>query len=112
MVFFLLAGAGYAYYKYQQDAAAIPYPLDPDIDLDGKMCIDFLPVELRSALISNAVTTITFYKGDYRNMRGQLEHQVKEILATNPWLAGWCVMRERLLVLFAKNLPNIFNIYA
>jgi hypothetical protein len=92
MVLFLLAGAGYAYYKYQQDAAATKiYPLDEDLDLDGKICIDFLPAELTSVLISNSVTTITFCKGDYRNMRGLLQHQVQEILAANPWLAGRCV---------------------
>jgi hypothetical protein len=96
MAFILLAGAGYAYYKNQQQgtASANPYPLDPDIDLDGKTCIDFLPMELRSALLSNSVTTITFYKGDYRKVRGQVEHQVQGILTANPWLAGWCV-RER-----------------
>ena len=92
MVFFLLAGAGYAYYKYQQDAATVKeYPLDPDVDLEGKTGIDFLPLELRSPLISNAVTTISFYKGDYRTIKDKLEQRVQEIVQANPWLGGWCV---------------------
>lgn len=89
MVFFILAGAGYAYYKHRERSAPKLYPLDPDVDLEGKSAIDFLPLELRSPLISNSVTTITFYKGDYRVVKDRLEQRVHEILQANPWLGGW-----------------------
>jgi hypothetical protein len=90
MAFILLAGAGYAYYKSQQDAAAAKeYPLE--VDLEGKTAIEFLPLELQSPLISKSVTTITFYKGDYRKIKDQLEQRVQDILQANPWLGGWCV---------------------
>ena len=97
MVFFvLLAGAGYAY--YQQQTKGDEYPLDPSVNLENKQAIDFLPLELRSGLFSNATTTITFYKGDYREIRERLEGRVQEILQANPWLGGWCVLQKKKLV--------------
>ncbi|KAG7343352.1 hypothetical protein IV203_021297 [Nitzschia inconspicua] len=89
MALILLAGAGYAYYKSQGNVSPEEYPLDSAICLEGKVAVDFLPLELRSPLLSNAVTTITFYKGDYRAIKEPLEQRVQEILSANPWLSGW-----------------------
>jgi hypothetical protein len=92
MAFVLLAGAGYAYYQKKQAENA--YPLDPSVNLEGKQTVEFLPMELRagSLMSQNATTTITFYKGDYRTVQERMEQRVQEILQSNPWLGGWCVV--------------------
>jgi hypothetical protein len=97
MALIFLAGAGYAWYTSTQDGSSQQtpkYPLDPDLNLDDKESIDFWPLELRSSLLSNAHTTITFYNGDYRKIVNTVEQRVKEILAVNPWLGGWYVPKK------------------
>jgi hypothetical protein len=81
----LAGGAGYAYYKARTGG----YPLDPSINLDHKESIEFLPHELKSGVMSNAISTVTFYKGDYRKVSERLEKRVEEIVKANPFLGGW-----------------------
>ena len=109
MALILLAGAGYAWYQAsQQSDAKNIYPLDPSLETlfaqetNPMSSVGFLPREFKSGLMSNAITTVTFCKGDYRTIRHALEIRVQEILIANPWLGGWyvalCPIREQMLV--------------
>ena len=87
----LAAGAGYAYYNKTRVSA---YPLDPAINLDGKESIEFVPFELQYGVVSNAISTVTFYKGDYRTISERLEGRVQDIVKANPFLGGWYVTKR------------------
>jgi hypothetical protein len=93
MALMLLAGAGYAWYQAsQQQQAQEKYPLDPNLNnLEGKIAVEFLPLEYKIGLLSNSLTTVTFYQGDYRTIVDGLRERVEDIIAANPWLGGWCV---------------------
>jgi hypothetical protein len=116
MALILLAGAGYSYYASQKNQQPA-YPLDPDLSLEGKESIDFLPLELKSSLFTNSFTTITFYNGDYRNVSGVIENRVQEILKANPWLGGWIAQKpddSTVRLWYDPNsidtAPNIFTV--
>jgi hypothetical protein len=91
MALLLLAGAGYAYYEAQrgQNAKTHVAVLDPSLNLDDKTAIELLPHERGGGLFSTSTTTITFYKGDYRQFQQVLQQRVDDILASNPWLGEW-----------------------
>jgi len=102
MALLLLAGAGYAAYKQQQQKEASAAggilqqagssQIDPNIDLSGMgitSSVEFLPHEMVGGIFSTSTTTITFYKGDYLDVKHFLEDRVHQILKVNPWLGGW-----------------------
>ena len=113
MALMLLAGAGYALYKQQQDKEPTKefkdYELDPAVlrffndekDDDETTTpstkkigfIEFLPSELAMGQYSNSLTTITFYEGDYLKIKSELECRLNEVLQVNPWLGGRLVVK-------------------
>ncbi|VEU41511.1 unnamed protein product [Pseudo-nitzschia multistriata] len=50
--------------------------------------VNFLPAEIKMCRYANSLTTITFYEGDYRKIRKDLERRVNNVLEANPWLGG------------------------
>jgi hypothetical protein len=110
MAFMLLAGAGYAIYKQQQEKEPTKefkdYELDPAVlrffndEIDDETTkstkinfIEFLPSELTMGQYSNSLTTITFYEGDYLKIKSELEYRINEVLKVNPWLGGRLVVK-------------------
>ena len=92
MVFFLLAAASYAAYKKRVDnEEKNRFELDASINLDRKIPISLLQMERELGLFEFPVATVSFFDGDYREAARYLERRLDEILALNPWLAGWLV---------------------
>ncbi|MGK3740128.1 MAG: hypothetical protein ACI90V_006976 [Bacillariaceae sp.] len=116
MALMLLAGAGYAIYRQQQEKEPTKefkdYELDPAVlrffndEKDDETTtstststsskigfIEFLPSELTMGQYSNSLTTITFYEGDYLKIKSELECRINEVLKVNPWLGGRLVVK-------------------
>ena len=62
---------------------------EPEVNLDGKVSVPLLPLELTVNLMETPITTITFFEGDYTDAADYLRTRVVEIVYRNPWLGGW-----------------------
>lgn len=87
MPFLVIPITMYVVYKRQQSSEL--YAMDPEIDLDGKTAIRFLPMEIEKAgMLESPITTISFFNGNYKVIAPQLKKQIDLIISANPWLGG------------------------
>jgi len=88
MPFVLIPVAMYVVYKRQQSSELVA--MDPEIDLEGKTAVRFLPMEVEKAgMLECPINTISFFNGNYKEIAPQLKERVDDILRVNPWLGGW-----------------------
>jgi hypothetical protein len=113
MALLLVVGVAYTAYQKNEDAK---YPLDPEIQLDGKVAVELLPLEQTLAVLEAPLTTISFFDGDYKTASNYLQTRVADILQKNPWLGGRFLKKpgDRSMKLFfdpsGEDLaPNIFQ---
>merc|ERR1719491_2028105 len=123
MATLFLAAAGYAAYKQHQEKDTTrefkDYELDPDVlhllkKSKNIESVRFLPSELTTGLKHISLTTITFYEGNYLNIKTKLERRINEVLKVNPWLGGRLAVKpgENDLKLWYDCIdipPNIFK---
>lgn len=89
MPMLILAGAAYvAYQKQQSDALSVT---DASINLEGKTCVEFFPLELKLGLFEAPISTATYFDGNYKVAVEHLQQRVAAIVHANPWLGGWLV---------------------
>ena len=67
MAFILVFGVAYAsYQKYNSELSSMSKSKsEPEINLDGKVSVTLLPLELIANLKEAPISTITFFEGDY-----------------------------------------------
>lgn len=92
MALILVVGSAYLAYSNTQNQKL--HQLDPDIDLEGKMSVDLLPLEQTLSLLEAPIATISFFKGDYKVAAEYLRSRVPDIVYRNPWLGGWILQTK------------------
>jgi hypothetical protein len=80
---------GMAYASYQTYHAESSSETDPEINLEGKVSVQLLPLELTSNLLEAPISTITFFEGHPAKAVEYLQTRVADIAYRNPWIGGW-----------------------
>lgn len=81
--------AGYAAYVQYEKSKSAKY--DAKIDLAGKRSVSLMPFEEEMSVLQFPICTLTFCRGNHRNVVPFLEQRVYSILKANPWLSGWLI---------------------
>lgn len=106
-------------YTEEEEESLLPpaNELDPSV-LEGKRCLELLPLERCLALFEAPLATITFMDGDPSVATAYLTARVADILNRNPWLGGYFAKKKdgKVSLFYDENgihvHPNIFTSYA
>lgn len=87
-----------------------------DVDLEGKVAVELLPLERLLTIFEAPIATITYMEGDSTEAALYLRQRVADIAHQNPWLGGWVAKdpKDGVVKLFydetgERLAPNLFR---
>lgn len=114
MPFLLVIGAAYVYYA-KNAGKKETVQIDRRIKLKGKTALALHALERDMSILELPIATLSFFEGCYKEAAALLEKRTENILAVNPWLAGWLIPMPDMNIIYDETgrdrPPGYFTVF-